>query len=57
MIVVADTSPLNYLVLLGQIEILAKIYARGKAGQTESVSGKRIRNCVSHVLSITYLKR
>jgi predicted nucleic acid-binding protein len=27
MIVVADTSPLNYLVLLGHIEILAKIYA------------------------------
>ena len=26
MIVVADTSPLNYLVLLGHIEILAKIY-------------------------------
>jgi ATP dependent DNA ligase-like protein len=27
MIVVADTSPLNYLVLRGHIEILAKIYA------------------------------
>jgi predicted nucleic acid-binding protein len=27
MIVVADTSPLNYLVLLGHMEILAKIYA------------------------------
>ena len=27
MIVVADTSPLNYLVLLGHIDILAKIYA------------------------------
>jgi hypothetical protein len=27
MIVVADTSPLNYLVLLGHIEILEKIYA------------------------------
>ena len=27
MIVVADTSLLNYLVLLGHIEILAKIYA------------------------------
>jgi predicted nucleic acid-binding protein len=26
MIVVADTSPLNYLVLLGHIDILAKIY-------------------------------
>jgi predicted nucleic acid-binding protein len=26
MIVVADTSPLNYLVLIGHIEILAKIY-------------------------------
>ena len=25
--------------------------------QPRSVSGKRIRNCVSHVLSITYLKR
>ena len=28
MIVVADTSPLNYLVLLGHIDILAKIYAK-----------------------------
>ena len=26
MIVVADTSPINYLVLLGHIEILPKIY-------------------------------
>lgn len=26
MIIVADTSPLNYLVLVGQVEILSKIY-------------------------------
>jgi predicted nucleic acid-binding protein len=34
MIVVADTSPLNYLALLGHIEILAKIYAEILAPQT-----------------------
>jgi predicted nucleic acid-binding protein len=34
MIVVADTSPLNYLVLLGHIEILAKIYAAVVVPQT-----------------------
>jgi hypothetical protein len=34
MIVVADTSPLNYLVLLGHIDILAKIYAEVLAPQT-----------------------
>ena len=34
MIVVADTSPLNYLVLLGHIEILAKIYAEVLIPQT-----------------------
>ncbi len=34
MIVVADTSPLNYLVLLGHIEILAKIYAEVVVPQT-----------------------
>jgi hypothetical protein len=34
MIVVADTSPLNYLVLLGHIEILAKIYAEIVVPQT-----------------------
>ncbi len=28
MIVVADTSPINYLVLIGEIEILAKMYGR-----------------------------
>ncbi|MGA2572065.1 MAG: hypothetical protein ABSF23_16270 [Terracidiphilus sp.] len=26
MIVVADTSPLNYLILIGEIEILPKLY-------------------------------
>jgi predicted nucleic acid-binding protein len=26
MIVVADTSPINYLILIGEIEILAKMY-------------------------------
>ncbi len=31
MIVVADTSPLNYLVLLGHIDILAKIYSYREA--------------------------
>ncbi len=34
MIVVADTSPLNYLVLLGHIDILAKIYAEILVPQT-----------------------
>jgi predicted nucleic acid-binding protein len=34
MIVVADTSPLNYLVLLGHIDILAKIYAEVLVPQT-----------------------
>jgi predicted nucleic acid-binding protein len=34
MIVVADTSPLNYLVLLGHIEILEKIYAEVVVPQT-----------------------
>ena len=34
MIVVADTSPLNYLVLLGHIEILSKIYAEIVVPQT-----------------------
>jgi predicted nucleic acid-binding protein len=34
MIVVADTSPLNYLVLLGNIEILAKIYGEVVVPQT-----------------------
>jgi hypothetical protein len=34
MIIVADTSPLNYLVLLGHIEILAKIYAEVLVPQT-----------------------
>jgi predicted nucleic acid-binding protein len=34
MIVVADTSPLNYLVLLGHIDILAKIYAEVLLPQT-----------------------
>jgi predicted nucleic acid-binding protein len=34
MIVVADTSPLNYLVLLGHIEILPKIYAEVVIPQT-----------------------
>jgi len=28
MIVVADTSPINYLVLIGQVDVLGKIYAR-----------------------------
>ena len=28
MVVVADTSPVNYLVLIGQIEILPRLYAR-----------------------------
>ena len=28
MIVVADTSPINYLVLIGQIDLLARLYAR-----------------------------
>jgi predicted nucleic acid-binding protein len=28
MIVVADTSPINYLVLIGQIEILPHLYGR-----------------------------
>lgn len=27
MIVVADTSPVNYLVLIGEIELLPKLYA------------------------------
>ena len=34
MIVVADTSPLNYLVLLGHIDILADIYAEVLVPQT-----------------------
>jgi predicted nucleic acid-binding protein len=34
MIVVADTSPLNYLVLLGHIDILANIYAEVLVPQT-----------------------
>jgi predicted nucleic acid-binding protein len=34
MIVVADTSPLNYLVLLGHVDILAKIYAEVLVPQT-----------------------
>ena len=34
MIVVADTSPLNYLALLGHIEILPKIYAEVVVPQT-----------------------
>jgi predicted nucleic acid-binding protein len=34
MIVVADTSPLNYLVLLGHINILAYIYAEVLVPQT-----------------------
>jgi predicted nucleic acid-binding protein len=34
MIVVADTSPLKYLVLLGHIEILANIYAEVLVPQT-----------------------
>jgi predicted nucleic acid-binding protein len=28
MIVVADTSPINYLILIGEIEILTKMYGR-----------------------------
>jgi len=28
MIVVADTSPVNYLILIGEVEILAKMYGR-----------------------------
>src|SRR6266478_6379354 len=28
MVVVADTSPINYLVLIGQIEILPRLYSR-----------------------------
>ena len=28
MVVVADTSPLNYLVLIGQVELLKKLYTR-----------------------------
>src|SRR5579864_8786368 len=31
MIVVADTSPLNYLILLGETEILARFYGRAAA--------------------------
>jgi predicted nucleic acid-binding protein len=34
MIVVADTSPLNYLVLIGHIDILVKIYAEVLVPQT-----------------------
>ena len=34
MIVVADTSPLSYLVLLGHIDILANIYAEVLVPQT-----------------------
>ncbi len=34
MIVVADTSPLNYLVLIGHIDILARIYAEVLVPQT-----------------------
>jgi predicted nucleic acid-binding protein len=34
MIVVADTSPVNYLMLLGHIEILAKIYVEVVVPQT-----------------------
>lgn len=28
MVVVADTSPINYLILIGQIELLPRLYAR-----------------------------
>jgi predicted nucleic acid-binding protein len=28
MVVVADTSPINYLILIGQIELLPQLYAR-----------------------------
>ena len=28
MIVIADTSPINYLILIGEIEILPKLYGR-----------------------------
>jgi predicted nucleic acid-binding protein len=28
MIVVADTSPINYLILIGEIEILTEMYGR-----------------------------
>jgi hypothetical protein len=38
MIIVADTAPLNYLVLVGQIEILAKIYAEVLIPQTVLMS-------------------
>lgn len=31
MIVVADTSPLNYLILLGKLQILPELYGRALA--------------------------
>jgi predicted nucleic acid-binding protein len=34
MIVVADTSPINYLILIGEIEILTKMYGKVVIPQT-----------------------
>ena len=34
MIVVSDTSPINYLVLIGEIELLAQLFTRVLAPET-----------------------
>jgi predicted nucleic acid-binding protein len=47
MIVVADTSPLNYLVLLEHIEILAKIYAEVVVPQTRRSEAHRLSEGLS----------
>lgn len=55
MIVVADTSPINYLILIGEIEILTKMYGRvviPRAVREELLrpsTPEMVRNWTSHL--------
>jgi predicted nucleic acid-binding protein len=55
MIVVADTSPLNYLILIEEIEILAKMYGRvviPRAVRSELLrpsAPEKVRNWISQL--------
>lgn len=43
MIVVADTTPVNYLILIGEIDVLAKLY--GRVVIPEAVREELTRSC------------
>jgi predicted nucleic acid-binding protein len=54
MIVVADTTPINYLILIGEIEVLAKLYGRVvipetvRSELTQAGAPARVREWIAH---------